>query len=210
MSESIESLRRSSIEVTDIKVEDITPDPVNPNTVPDEVMKALEADILERGYVQPVLVRPHDGKYRIIDGEHRWRVLKDAGAQTISCIIDDAGEDSARLRLISMNNLVGEFEPTKLADVMANLAKTMPEDELRARLGMDEDEYKAVRDLEAAGSDIDERLTGALLNEEQNAPQVMTWRFAPEDADTVDEAIQIHLENGAGSRAEALIALLES
>ena len=202
-------MRRSSVEVVDLPTKDIEPDPANPNTVNDELLDALRADILQRGFVQPVLVRPHEGRYRIIDGEHRWKVLRDADAETVPCVIDDAGEDDARLRLLTMNRLRGEFVPVRLAKVLAKLAEQMDETELRERLGMDEAEYESARAVENAGEDVDERLAASMMHEAQNAPEVLTWKFAAGEAEMVEQAIQTQIEAGAESRALAIISLLE-
>ena len=213
MAESIDSMRRSSVEITDLPTAEIRPDPLNPNQVNDQMMAALRADILERGFVQPVLVRPvptdadFDGYY-IIDGEHRWKVLKEAGAETVPCVIDDAGEDDARLRLLSMNRLRGEFVPVKLAGLLAKLASQMNETELRERLGMEDEEYAAALQIGSAGADVDERLAAAMVAEAQNAPEVLTWRLPTEVAEKVEAEIQARLEAGAESRAEAMIGLL--
>lgn len=208
MSESIESIRRESIEVVDLPTSDITPDPANPNAVSAELMATLREDILQRGFVQPVLVRPFEGGYRVIDGEHRWRILKEAGAETVPCVIDDAGEDNARLRLLTMNRLRGEFVPYKLAQVVGELAQEMPEEELARRLGMDGEEYDSLRGIESAGPDVDERLAAALLHESSVAPVVLTWRLSEEAAEAFEAAMAARLEAGAEGRAEALIELL--
>lgn len=210
MSESIESIRRESIEVVDLPVGDIEPDPKNPNVVSPELMESLKEDILERGFVQPVLVRPHKGSYRITDGEHRYRVLKEAGAETIPCVIDDVGEDNGRLRLLTMNRLRGEFVPFKLAQVVGQLAQTMDEDELARRLGMDNDEFDSLREIENAGDDVDERLAASLIHENNAAPVVMTWRLPNDAADRFEAAIAAEVEAGAENRAQALIRLLEA
>lgn len=209
MAESIDSMRRATVEVVEIQTGDIEPDPENPNTVNEKLMATLRADILERGFVQPVLVRPYKGHYRIIDGEHRWRILKEAGAETVPCVVDDAGEDDARLRLLTMNRLRGEFAPVKLAKVLAKLAEQLDEDELAERLGMEEDEYESLRAVETAGQDVDERLAAALVQEAQAAPEVMTWSFDPEQAAQIEACIAAEIEAGRTSRADALIALLK-
>jgi ParB family chromosome partitioning protein len=208
MAESIDSMRRSSVEITDLPTTDIEPDPMNPNQVNEEMMAALRADILERGFVQPVLVRPHEGKWRIVDGEHRWRVLKEADADTVPCVIDDAGEDDARLRLLSMNRLRGEFVPVKLAGLLAKLASQMDEDELRQRLGMPEEEYAAALQIQNAGADVDERLAAAMVAEAAAAPEVLTWRLPVEVAEKVEQDLEARIEAGADSRAAAMIGLL--
>ena len=210
MADSIESMRRSSVEVIDLKTSDIEPDPANPNVVSQELMDALRNDIVERGFVQPVLVRPYEGHYRVIDGEHRCRVLLHARAKTAPSILRNRRQDDARLRLVSMNRLRGEFAPVKLAKVLSNLAKTMSEEELRERLGMDHTEYEATMSVELAGADVDERLNAALLHEAMTAPVVLAWRFDLPDADAVDAAIQSQLDGGAETKADALIQILEA
>jgi ParB family transcriptional regulator, chromosome partitioning protein len=205
MSDSIESMRRSSIEVIDLPTADIEPDPMNPNTVAEALMDALRADIVERGFVQPVLVRPFGGKYRIIDGEHRWRVLAEAEAETVPCVIDDAGEDDARIRMLTMNALRGQFVPVKLAAVLVKLAEAMDEEELRKRLGMDEEEYADTVGVGEAGRDVDERLAAALVAESQAAPEILSWRLPTE----VAEAFEEQVEARDAVRAAALIEILE-
>lgn len=192
-------MRRTTVEVVDLKTDSIVPDPMNPNALNSEVMDALKTDILENGFVQPILVRPHEGKYRCIDGEHRWRVLSEAGAETVPCIIDDAGEDDARLRLLSMNRLRGQFEPVSLAKVLASLSDKVGEDELRTRLGMDEIEWQ---DAVAGIIEVPE------VEVEQTAPEIMSWRFGLPEYEVVEAALQAQIDAGAESRAEAMIALL--
>lgn len=208
MGESIESIRQESIEVVDLAVGDIEPDPQNPNVVRGDLLATLREDILTRGFVQPLLVRPCAGKYRIIDGEHRFTVLKEAGAPTIPCVIDDVGEDNARLRLLSMNRLRGEFVPFRLAQVVAGLAETMDEDELARRLGMSDDEFDSLVAIEGAGADVDERLAASLLHEASAAPVMLSWYLENDVADRLEEALQAELDSGAADRAEALITVL--
>jgi len=48
------------------------------------------ASIREFGFVDPITVRTVDGRYQIIDGEHRWRAAKDEGITTVPIV--DLGE----------------------------------------------------------------------------------------------------------------------
>lgn len=212
MAESIDSMRRESLAVSDVPTDLIEPDPANPNTVSDDLMEALRRDIVDRGFVQPVLIRPAPGKedrYLIVDGEHRWRVLKEAGAETIPSVIDIAGEDDGRLRMLTMNRLRGEFVPVRMAGILARLAAEMDEEELTQRLGMPDEEYTAVMAAESVGDDVNERLAAALQRESDNAPEVLTWKFPPEKAATVEAAIVEGMVAGAKTRADAMIDLLK-
>lgn len=48
-------------------------------------MNDLSQSIKMHGLLQPVLVRPHEGKYQLIAGERRWLAAKKAGLTAIPC-----------------------------------------------------------------------------------------------------------------------------
>jgi len=207
LAESIESLRRATLEVVDLPVDALEPDPANPNVVPPALLKALARDISENGFVQPVVVRPKGSKYVIEDGEHRWRVLRDAGSDTVPCVIDDGDESEGRMRLLTMNHLRGSFNAVRLARVLAYLAEHLDEAELQERLGMDEEQWEAALALKDVPEDLDEQLAAVLEAEEASAPEVLRWRFGPRQATTVERALEAKTAQGM-TRAEALIAIL--
>lgn len=140
------------IEIEDIPWGDIEPNPQNPNELEETGMAALKAEISERGFVQPCLVRPHpekDARYELIDGEHRWRILGELGVETVPCVVDrDASDIDAQIRTISMNRLRGQFVPIRLAHLLADLKDRIPESELRDRLAMNQGDLANLLALE--------------------------------------------------------------
>jgi ParB-like chromosome segregation protein Spo0J len=86
-------------------------------------------------------------RYRIIDGEHRWRVLGELGAETVPCIVEDSTEADADIRMITMNRLRGQFVPIKLAHLLADLAERIDRKEIQERLSMEASELKDLLDL---------------------------------------------------------------
>ena len=58
-------------------------------------LKDLMASIKEKGVLEPILVRPVDGRYEIIAGERRFRASKKAGLKEIPCIEMDVEESEA-------------------------------------------------------------------------------------------------------------------
>lgn len=81
-----------------------------------EKFQALVTAMREQGYVlQPILVRPHpvlEGRYQIIDGEHRWKAAMENGFQEIPIIVvEESNERRAKLRTLAMNNIHGENIP---------------------------------------------------------------------------------------------------
>lgn len=198
MSESVESLRRVRLEVEEIAVSSISPDPENPNEFPEGTLEALRADIEARGFVQPIVVRPDgDDHYTIVDGEHRWRAVRDLGRETIPCVVDELQETEGRLRLLAMNRLRGQANPTLLAAAVVDLAERVGEDELRERLAMDDEEYA----IATAGADVDESVASI-------EPTVtLSWTLEVADADTIDDALDA---TGLEDRGAALLHLLET
>lgn len=86
-------------------------------------------------------------KYRIIDGEHRWRVLGELGAETVPCVVDETNATDAEVRMLTMNRLRGSFVPIKLAHMLADLASRTEPKDIQKRLGMDAKEMKNLLDL---------------------------------------------------------------
>jgi ParB family chromosome partitioning protein len=144
MSKSLEELTEQlDLDVRHIPVNAIKPNPDNPNEMSDATFGTLRGDIRDNGYTQPILVRPVDEGFQIIDGEHRWRAVSELGFASIPAIVwESTDEDDAKLRLITMNRLRGEFVPLKMAYVIADLAERIPEDQLRSRLGMTGNEFQ--------------------------------------------------------------------
>ena len=79
-------------QITEIKVAEIIPNPANPRKYFDEEsLSELAQNILEQGVLQPITVREvseeNGKKYEIVFGERRFRAAKNAGLETIPCIV---------------------------------------------------------------------------------------------------------------------------
>lgn len=204
MAESIESIRRERVEVVEIPTDRIEPDPSNPNKMTDSVLEALAEDVRTKGFVQPVLVRPSGDTYLIVDGEHRWRVLRDLGIEVVPCVIDDRPEDDARMRMVSMNRLRGKPAPGKLAGVLADLSDTIGPEAVTEALAMDDEEM-----VEALAPNPVEGVEEHPIEQPEAQPVVMKWRMNPESAEKVEAALEARQVAGAATRADALIELLD-
>ncbi len=67
-------------------------------------LKDLTASIKEKGILEPILVRPVEGRYEIIAGERRYRAAKKAGLNEIPCIEMDV-EDSEAMEISLIENV---------------------------------------------------------------------------------------------------------
>jgi ParB/RepB/Spo0J family partition protein len=139
-----------------IKINMIEPNPWNPNKVPDEIMRALVANITEHGVLQSVTVReveepglggetmPGSGKYEIIDGEHRFAAAQEAGHTQVWGTISEMTKEQAKAQTLAMNRLRGEMDPAGVAQVFKDLADFgTPIDELARLTGYSEQEITA-------------------------------------------------------------------
>jgi ParB family chromosome partitioning protein len=136
-----ELAQEMDLDLRQIPVSDLVPDPENANEMDDDLYEALIADIRDQGFTQPILVRREGDHYKIIDGEHRWRAVAEVGYANIPAVVIDADDDEATIRSLTMNRFRGKFIPIRLAHVITDLAKRIPEDELRKRLGMNKGEF---------------------------------------------------------------------
>ena len=75
----------------EIAIGDIDPNPDQPRRVfQEESIAQLAQSIRDQGVLQPILVVPGDnGRYRIVAGERRWRAARQAGLETVPCVVRD-------------------------------------------------------------------------------------------------------------------------
>ena len=78
--------------VREIEVARIRPNPDQPRSqFGDEGLDELAASIVERGVLQPILVRPEGDGFMIVAGERRWRAAQKAQLHRIPAIVRELG-----------------------------------------------------------------------------------------------------------------------
>jgi ParB family chromosome partitioning protein len=89
----------------EIPVANVLPNPFQPRTHIDEAeLGELTASIESSGLLQPVIVRPRNGKYELIAGERRWRAVQSLGWPKIPAVVRDV-DDQTLLTLALIENL---------------------------------------------------------------------------------------------------------
>ena len=85
-----------------IEIGRIRPNPLQPRkNFDDDALAELTASIVERGILQPILVRAIDEGFEIIAGERRWRAAQKAQLHQIPAIVRDFDESvTAEIALI--------------------------------------------------------------------------------------------------------------
>jgi ParB family transcriptional regulator, chromosome partitioning protein len=122
-----------------IPVDLIQPNPRQPRGSLDEQGLAELADSLKaNGFLQPVLVRPLDGRgYELIAGERRWRAARLAGFERVPAVVRSA-EESQRLELALIENMAREdLNPIEAARACAALVEELglTKEEVGRRVG---------------------------------------------------------------------------
>jgi ParB/RepB/Spo0J family partition protein len=79
-----------------VDLKDIKPSQYNARKTFDDVkLKELSASIKEKGVIEPIIVRPANGKYEVVCGERRFRASRMAGLSNIPAVIKELDEKQA-------------------------------------------------------------------------------------------------------------------
>ena len=112
-------------ELRELALEEIEPNRLQPRQYFDEAaLDALARSIVQRGVLQPVLVRSlEDGKYEMIVGERRWRAAMIAGLQSIPALVCPFDDETALEAALIENMAREDLNPVEEARACAMLVK---------------------------------------------------------------------------------------
>lgn len=118
----------------------LTANDYNPNMVLTPELKLLERNILQHGWMQPILVTPEG---QIIDGYHRWRLaiesvpLMERYAGRVPVVVLDMDRPHAMMLTVRMNRAKGVHAAFRMAEVVKELIDTfgLLPDEIAPEIG---------------------------------------------------------------------------
>lgn len=122
-----------------VPIDKCLPNEWNPNELDDDTFNRLAREIEENGMLNPIhLVPLDDGNYRIIGGEHRWKVCQVLGHTDIEAkLLTDKrfrSEDLQKFITVRQNVIKGELNPKKFASLYEDLVKTYSDEALQELL----------------------------------------------------------------------------
>lgn len=89
----------------ELPIGNVLPNPYQPRThVDEDSLVELTASIEASGLLQPIIVRPRNGKFELIAGERRWRAIQRLGWAKIPAVVRDV-DDQTLLTLALIENL---------------------------------------------------------------------------------------------------------
>lgn len=101
-------------------------------------LEELAASIREHGVVEPILVRRHGAKYRIVAGERRWRAAQRAGLQEIPAVVREASDRQAFELALVENLQRADLNPIEEAEAYEVLSRDgQTQDDIAKRVGKD-------------------------------------------------------------------------
>jgi ParB family transcriptional regulator, chromosome partitioning protein len=175
----------------EVPVDRLEANPFQPRLAMDPAaLKALAASIRESGMVQPILVRPFEGRYQIIAGERRWRAALELGLATVPVTIRSV-PDERMLELALVENIQRqELTPLEEAQAYVRLQEELrlTQEQVAQKVGRDRTTVtntirllrlpREVRELLGEGR-LDAGHARALLALERPADQVgLAWEAA--------------------------------
>jgi ParB family chromosome partitioning protein len=175
----------------EVPVDRLEPNPHQPRLAMDpQSLRSLAASIRESGMVQPILVRPHDGRYQIIAGERRWRAALELGLATVPVTIRSVPEERL-LELALVENIQREdLTPLEEAQAYQRLQEELhlTQEQVAQKVGRDRSTIansirllrlpREVRELLGSGR-LDAGHARALLALERPGDQVgLAWEAA--------------------------------
>jgi ParB family chromosome partitioning protein len=86
----------------ELDLDRLSPNPRQPRAdIDEQALDELAQSIRSHGVIQPIIVRPRDGRFEIVAGERRWRAAQRAGLLKVPVVYRDvADEDLLEVALV--------------------------------------------------------------------------------------------------------------
>ncbi len=110
--------------VRELPIEQIDRNPYQTRTRwNEEALQELAASIRVSGVLQPITVRPHDGRFQLITGERRWRASQIAGKTTVPALVRSVSNEQAMEMTIIENLQREDLNPIEQARAYERLSR---------------------------------------------------------------------------------------
>ena len=171
-----------------VSIDQVEPNDYNYNKMSEDQMNQELASLEEFGVVRSIVTyqKEKGGKYIIIDGEHRFKILKEAGVAR--CPIRNLGvvpESDAKLLSVTLNEVRGQTDYIKMADLFSSIKDYSLED-MAAILPYGADELGSI--IDSADFDWDEYGFGDDYEETKVTDfATITCRVKQDEADLIEQ-----------------------
>lgn len=200
--------------VRSIRASSLVPHPERSNHGDAEFLKKLRRHIEETGVYEPLTVRPHPvvkGKFQVINGHSRLRVLVALGHKRVRCTVWDVNDAQTQLYLLTLNRLSGSEISERRASLLDSILQNRDAEELASLLP---DNKKRVAELmRLARIELDDvELVEPIKEGESKVPVILSFILDESEAKEIELALDVAVNVGGSntSRAQAQLELARS
>lgn len=126
------------MKVVEIPVSELRPAPWNPNVMDRAMAARLNASIDRFGFVENLVVRPIGngayGAYEVLSGNQRLNAVRDLQFTEAPCVIVDLDDADAMLLAQALNQIEGEDDQGRRAELIRTVLASLSQDEVIAIL----------------------------------------------------------------------------
>ena len=134
-----------------VDVEKVVANNYNPNSVPEQNMRLLEESILTNGFCFPIVTiwDAEMEQYVIIDGFHRYTILKDyLQAKQIPIVVLQHDITQRMAATVQFNRARGVHQVELMGDLVKALVEQgVEDDDIAKRLGMEAEEVYRLKQI---------------------------------------------------------------
>jgi ParB family chromosome partitioning protein len=178
------------VEVTDLPLDQIQEAPWNANQMDQAMRLRLRRSIQRFQLVVPLVVRPIRGPigdlYETVGGAQRLQVLRELGFASAPCVVAEADDAEARLLSQALNRVQGEDDPGLRAELLRELLKRLPQEEVLKLLP------ETASGLQALASLGQQDIAGYLQSWRQSQSarlKHLTFQFSPPQLEVIEKAL---------------------
>ena len=173
----------------------------NANRMDDVALGRLRASVTRYGMVQNLVVRPlGEGRYEVLSGNQRLRVLGELGYAEAPCIVVEVDDAHARLLAQALNRVQGEDDLGLKAELVRDILKSLPREEVLSILP------ETAESLQSFASLGQEEMASYLRNWQQaQAAKLkhLQFQLTPAQLEVVEEALSGLLPEAKEAQGES-------
>jgi ParB family chromosome partitioning protein len=185
------------MKITDLPTSQLSEAPWNPNRMDEVTSSRLRQSLSRYGLVQPLVVRPMGGgRYEVLNGNQRLRIIKDLGVETVSCVVVHLNDSEAMLLAEALNGIRGEDDLALKGALLKKILTTIPQEKVLSLLPETSESLHALATL---GQDDLARHLDAWQRAQAARLKHMQLQFSSEQLETVEEALNMVRAKARGS-----------
>lgn len=138
------------MDVEMVKMEDVYANDYNPNIVAKPELELLKTSIIQNGFCFPIVViKDKKNKYCVVDGFHRYTVMKDMLKQEeIGVVVLEQTMEERITATVQFNRARGTHQILDMSKIVLKLIKEgLSDSEISQKLGMDAEEILRLKQI---------------------------------------------------------------